>query len=58
MKKALAIVTLAVEQQTGPFQSKSDQKDTKALLDELIDSEAELEFYGHAAFIALTGRTE
>jgi len=58
VKKALAIATLAIEQQTGPFQSKSDQQDMKALLDELIDSEAELEFYTHAAFIALKGRAE
>jgi hypothetical protein len=58
VKKALAIATLAIEQRPGPFQSLSDQADTKALLDALIESETELEHYTRAAIIAVTGTPE
>lgn len=55
VKKALAIATLAIEKQTGPFQSASDQADMKVLLGDLTGSEAELEHYIRAARIAITG---
>jgi hypothetical protein len=55
VKKALAIATLAIERQPGPFQSISDQADMKALLDKLIESDTELEFYVRAARTAVTG---
>jgi hypothetical protein len=55
VKKALAIANLAIEQQPGPFQSTSDQSDMKAMLDELIESDTELEYYARAAWIAITG---
>ncbi len=55
VKKALAIAVLAIERQPGPFQSASDQKDMKALLDSLIESDVELAQYARAAKIAVTG---
>ncbi|MFG1303019.1 hypothetical protein V5F34_02645 [Xanthobacter autotrophicus] len=55
VKKALAIAVLAIERQPGPFQSVSDQNDMKALLDALIENDAELAHYAHAARIAVTG---
>jgi hypothetical protein len=55
VKKALAIGSLAIGRQPGPFQSTSDQADTKALLDELIESNTELEYHARAACIAITG---
>ena len=55
VKKALAIATLVIERQPGPFQSVSDQTDMKALLDRLIESDTELAFYVKAARIAVTG---
>lgn len=55
IKKALTIVVLAIERQPGPFQSVSDQTDMKALLDDLIESDTELEHYARAAHIAVTG---
>jgi hypothetical protein len=58
VKKALAIAVLAIEQQPGPFQSASDQSDMKALLDELIEGDVELEHYARAARIAVTGNPD
>ena len=58
VKKALAIATLAIEQQPGPFQSSSDQADMKDLLDRMIDSDVELEHYARAARIAVTGEPD
>jgi hypothetical protein len=58
VKKALAIATLAIERQPGPYQSSSDQRDMKALLDRLIDSDTELEHYARAARIAVTGQSD
>lgn len=58
VKKALAIAPLAIERQPGPFQSTSDQADMKALLDELIESDTELEHYARAARIAVTGNPD
>jgi hypothetical protein len=58
VKKALAIATLAIERKPGPFQSRSDQADMKALLDELIESDTELEHYARAAQIAVTGEPD
>lgn len=55
VKKALAIATLAIEEQPGPFQSDSDLRDMKALLDEIIENDAELAYYAHAARIAVIG---
>lgn len=55
VKKALAIAVLAIERQPGPFQSSSDQADMKAVLDQLITSDVELETYANAARIAVTG---
>jgi hypothetical protein len=58
VKKALAIATLAIESKPGPFQSASDQADMKALLDELIVSDTELEHYARAARIAVSGEPD
>jgi hypothetical protein len=55
VKKALAIATLAIERKPGPFQPASDQADMKALLDTLIESDTELEFYVRTARVAVTG---
>jgi hypothetical protein len=58
VKKALAIATLAIERQPGPFQSSKDQRDMKGLLDRVIDSDIELEYYARAARIAVTGQPD
>ncbi|MET3579934.1 hypothetical protein ABID19_002965 [Mesorhizobium robiniae] len=58
VKKALAIAVLAIERQPGPFQSSSDQSDMKALLDQLIDGDAELEHYARAARVGVTGKPD
>ena len=58
VKKALAIAVLAIERRPGPFQSLSDQKDMKLLLDRLIKSDIELASYARAARIAVTGEAE
>jgi hypothetical protein len=58
VKKAVAIAILAIERQLGPFQSSSDQADMKALLDRLIKSDTELEYYARAARIAVTGKPD
>ena len=55
IKKALAIAVLVIERQPGPFQSISDQRDMKALLDRLIGSDIALATYVRAADIAVTG---
>ncbi|WP_166143190.1 hypothetical protein [Methylosinus sp. RM1] len=55
VKKALAIAALTIEGQPGPFQSNSDLSDIKALLDEIIDDDAELAYYTRAARIAVLG---
>ncbi|MEY9880664.1 hypothetical protein [Bradyrhizobium sp. USDA 329] len=58
MKKALAIAVLAIERQPGPLQSVSDQSDMKALLDDLIENDAELAHYARAARIVVTGEPD
>lgn len=58
VKKALAIAVLAIERQSGPFQSSSDQTAMKALLDALIDNDAELAHYARSARIAVTGEPD
>ena len=58
VKKALAIATLAIGRQPGPFQSLSDQSDIKDLLDRLIPSDIELKHYVRAARIAVTGQPD
>ena len=55
VKKALAIAVLAIERQPGQFQPFSDQADTKALLDALIQIDVELEHYARSAKMAVTG---
>lgn len=55
VKKALAIAVLAIDRMPGPFQSGSDMTDLKGLLDQLIESDVELDHYVHAARIAVTG---
>ena len=55
VKKALAIAVLSIERMPGPFQSGSDMTDMKGLLDQLIESDVELEHYARAAHIAVTG---
>lgn len=54
VKKALAIAVLAIERQSGPLQSRSDQHDMKLLLDRLTPGE-DIEHYTRAAWIALNG---
>ena len=56
VKKALAIAVLAIERMPGPFQSGSDMSDMKGLLDQLIESDVELEHYARAAHFAVTGQ--
>ena len=58
IKKALAIAVLAIERQPGPLQSGSDQVDMKALLDRLIENDAELAHYARSARIAVTGEPD
>ena len=58
VKKALAIAVLAIARQPGPFQSASDQSDMKALLDQLIEGDVEMEHYARAARIAVTGKPD
>ncbi|GEC58455.1 hypothetical protein ABIF38_002893 [Bradyrhizobium japonicum] len=58
VKKALAIAVLAIERQPGPLQSVSDQSDMKALLDDLIENDAELAHYARVARIAVTGEPD
>ena len=56
VKKAVAISVLAMQRSPdGPFRSDSDMSDMKDLLDELIESDVELEHYARAARIAVTG---
>jgi hypothetical protein len=55
IKKALSIAILAIERQDGPFQSWSDQRNMKALLEEITTSDVELAHYARAARIAVTG---
>ena len=40
------------------YESKSDQRDMKALLDALIENDTELEIYAHAARITMTGEQD
>ncbi|RXH34562.1 hypothetical protein XH84_06685 [Bradyrhizobium nanningense] len=54
-RQALAIAVLAIERLPGPLKSASDQSDMKALLDEMIDNNAELAHYARAARIAVIG---
>ncbi|WP_027061111.1 hypothetical protein [Mesorhizobium loti] len=58
VQKALAIAVLAIARHPGPFQSASDQSEMKALLDQLIDGDVELEHYARAARIAVTGKAD
>jgi hypothetical protein len=54
VKKALAIAVLAIERRRGPLRSSSDQHDMKLLLERLV-SDAEMELYARAAWIAVVG---
>jgi hypothetical protein len=55
VKKALAIAALAISRKPGPIQPTSDMADMKVLLDELIESDVELEHYARAARLAVVG---
>ena len=57
VKKALAVAVASIERMPeGPFRSNSDVTDMKALLDEMIESDAELAHYARSARIAVTGK--
>ena len=57
VKKALAVAVASIERMPdGPFRSDSDVTDMKALLDEMIESDAELTHYGRSARIAVTSK--
>ena len=57
VKKALAIAVASIERSPdGPFRSDSDATDMKALLDDMIASDAELAHYARSALIAVTGK--
>ena len=59
VEKALAIAVSTIQNMPeGPFRSDSDMADMKALLDEMITSDVELEHYARAARIAVTGRPD
>ena len=59
VKNALAIAVRSIENMPdGPFRSDSDMTDMKALLDDMIESDVELEHYAKAARIATTGRPD
>lgn len=49
VKKALPIAVLSIDRMPGLFQSGSDMTDMKALLDQVIESDVELEHYARAA---------
>ena len=56
MKKALAIAVLTIQRSPeGPYRSDSDLADMKDLLDELIESDVQLEHYARAARVAVAG---
>ena len=56
VKKALAVAVAAIERMPeGPFRSDSDMADMKRLLDDIIESDAELAHYARAARIAVRG---
>lgn len=42
----------------GPFRSDSDMADMKDLLDEMIESDVELEHYARSARIAVTSKPD
>ena len=57
VKKALAVAVASIDRMPeGPFRPDSDMADMKALLDEMIESDAELAHYARSARIAVTGR--
>jgi hypothetical protein len=59
VKKGLAIAVMTIQRSPeGPFRSDSDMIDMKALLDEIIESDVELEHYARAARIAVTGKPD
>ncbi len=59
IKKALAVAVLAIDRHPdSPFQSTSDQTDMKALLDNLIRSDTEMEHYARAARIVINGKPD
>lgn len=57
IKKALAIAVASMERMPeSPFRSDSDVADMNTLLDEMVESDVQLEFYARAALIAITGK--
>lgn len=56
VKKALCLSILAMEElPDGPFKPASDVTDMKALLEDLMPGDVELQHYMRSAHIALTG---
>jgi len=59
VKKALAIAVLTIQRSPEePCRSDSDMKDMKGLLNEMIESDVQLEYYARAAQIAVTGKPD
>ena len=55
--KALVVAVAAIERvPEGPFRPDNDVADMKALLDEMIESDAVLAHYARSAQITLTGK--
>ena len=58
VKKVPAIAVLAIERQDGPFQSRPDKADMKAMLDQLIESDRELIYFARAARSVVAGEPD
>ncbi len=59
VKKALTVAVAAIERMPeGPFRPDNDVTDMKSLLEDLIESDAELAHYARSARITLTGQPE
>lgn len=56
VKKAIAIAVLAIDRMPGPFHNGSGMTDMKGLLDQLIESDVDLEHYAPAEHIAVAGQ--
>jgi hypothetical protein len=54
-KKMLAIAALTIERQGWPIPFGFDQRDTKALLDEIIANDTALAYHARAANVAVIG---
>lgn len=58
IRKALAMAILAIERQSGPFQSLSDMADMEVLLEKITGDPGVLAHYTRAARIAVNGTPE